>query len=117
LVIDFSMKNVHLGDSGAADASASAAEFFKRQPALFYRGRQSKAPRRVEQLQSDANLIHFAQNPLVGALVAGLGVASGLTGACLGLCSAYEIERRAGGARSHRRHPAHAIPTAGINDP
>jgi len=55
------MKNVHLGDSGAADASASAAEFFKRQPALFYRGRQSKAPRRVEQLQSEANLIRLTR--------------------------------------------------------
>lgn len=31
-------------------------EFFKRLSALFYRGRQSKAPRRVEQLQSEANL-------------------------------------------------------------
>jgi hypothetical protein len=55
------MKNVHLGDSCAADASASAAEFFKRQPALFYRGRQSKAPRRVEQLQSEANLIRLTR--------------------------------------------------------
>ena len=48
---------MHWGDSGAADALASAAEIFKRQPALFLRGRQSKAPRRVEQLQSGANLL------------------------------------------------------------
>ncbi|GLO46491.1 hypothetical protein PPUN109347_30540 [Pseudomonas putida] len=48
---------MHLGDSGAADALASAAEFFKRQPALFYRGRQSKALRRVEQLQMGVNLL------------------------------------------------------------
>ncbi|CAO3313196.1 hypothetical protein METHP14_950001 [Pseudomonas sp. P14-2025] len=48
---------MHLGDSCAVDAYASPAEFFKRQPALFYRGRQSKAPRRVEQLQMGANLL------------------------------------------------------------
>jgi len=38
-----------LGDSGTADDVSSGAEFFKRQPALFYRGRQSKVPRRSGQ--------------------------------------------------------------------
>jgi hypothetical protein len=32
------MKNVHMGDSGASDATASTAKFFKRQPALFLQG-------------------------------------------------------------------------------
>jgi len=36
---------VHMGDSGATDDGTSVAEFFKRQPALFYRGRKSKVPR------------------------------------------------------------------------
>jgi hypothetical protein len=57
-----------LGDSGAADASASAAEFFKRQPALFYRGRQSKALRRLEQQQSWEKLPEWIWNPPAGTL-------------------------------------------------
>jgi len=93
------MKNVHLGDSGAADASASAAEFFKRQPALFYRGRQSKAPRRVEQLQSEANLIRLSR---IRWSVLGW---QGLTGGCLWLCSGHEIERRSRGASQHKAAP------------
>jgi len=96
-----------LGDSGAADALASAAEFFKRQPALFYRGRQSKAPRRVEQLQLGANLLPVLgiRWSVHGWLALGAAWGIGSPSARHDTCSVCEIERRPRGASQHKAAP------------